>query len=230
MVNWFPLESNPEVLTTYSSSLGLKSSYVFSDLVALEDWAFAMLPGKCEAVVFLYSLSQPQREYHDNFIPPEGRDSTSSLFRVQQNVGNACGTIGVLHSIGSVRSKYSDCLEEGSWFETFFNKCEGKTGAENGALLEADEEIETKHTSAANSSANSSAQVASADSNVNEHFVAFVEHNGGVYEMDGRRGGGEGLFHGKGGLSEVVGRVCQEYMARDPSSNKFSLVALCKVD
>lgn len=126
MVNWFPLESNPEVLTTYSSSLGLKSSYVFSDLVALEDWAFAMLPGKCEAVVFLYSLSQPQREYHDNFIPPEGRDSTSSLFRVQQNVGNACGTIGVLHSIGSVRSKYSDCLEEGSWFETFFNKCEGK--------------------------------------------------------------------------------------------------------
>ena len=65
-----------------------------------------------------------------------------------------------------------------------------QTGAENGATLEADDEIETKHTSAANSSANSSAQVASADSNVNEHFVAFVEHNGGVYEMDGRRGWG----------------------------------------
>ena len=66
-----------------------------------------------------------------------------------------------------------------------------QTGAENGATLESDEEIETKHTSAANSAANSSAQVASADSNVNEHFVAFVEHNGGVYEMDGRRGGGK---------------------------------------
>ena len=46
MVNWFPLESNPEVLTTYSCSLGLKPSYQFADLIALEPWAFDMLPGK----------------------------------------------------------------------------------------------------------------------------------------------------------------------------------------
>ena len=36
------------------------------------------------------------------------------------------------------------------------------------------------------------------------------------------------MFHGKGTLSEVVGRVCQEYMKRDPESNKFSVVALCR--
>ena len=105
--------------------------------------------------MFLYSLTPPQRTYHDTFIPPSGRDSTPSLFRVQQNVGNACGTIGVLHSIGSMREKYPDCLEEGSWFEAFYAKCEGNSGASNGATLEGDGEIENKHTSAANSSANS---------------------------------------------------------------------------
>ena len=80
---------------------------------------------------------------------------------------------------------------------------------------------------------------------VDHHFVALVEVEGGLWELDGRRKGGAKLvgsiflFFGKNTYflcevgkcehEEFLGQaaaVCKEYMARDPTSLSFTVLAL----
>ena len=59
------------------------------------------------------------------------------------------------------------------------------------------------------------------------HFVAFVEHQGTLYELDGRKQ--RPIAHGpttKETLAVDVGRVVQEFMQRDPDQLNFTLLAL----
>ena len=83
---------------------------------------------------------------------------------------------------------------------------------------------------------------------VDHHFVALVEVEGGLWELDGRRKGGAKLVGsiflffwqilwqhfffcqvGKCEHEEFLGKaaaVCKEYMARDPTSLSFTVLAL----
>ena len=94
---------------------------------------------------------------------------------------------------------------------------------------------------------------------VDHHFVALVEVEGGVWELDGRRKGGAKLVGnvfsgpqfwqhfsgqnfwqhiilfkvGKCQDGEFLGKaaaVCKEYMARDPTSLSFTVLALTASD
>ena len=43
---WFPLESNPSVMTAYIRNIGVDTSTVqFHDVLSPEDWAIEMVPG-----------------------------------------------------------------------------------------------------------------------------------------------------------------------------------------
>ena len=44
--NWFPLESNPSIMTSYVQSLGVDTSvHAFHDVLSVESWAVEMVPG-----------------------------------------------------------------------------------------------------------------------------------------------------------------------------------------
>lgn len=64
--NWMPLESNPEVITSYIQGLGFDTAkYSLVDLLSTDGWAQEMIPKPVLAVFFLYPLSDNQTDYRD---------------------------------------------------------------------------------------------------------------------------------------------------------------------
>ncbi|GFZ15364.1 ubiquitin C-terminal hydrolase 3 [Actinidia rufa] len=66
---------------------------------------------------------------------------------MKQTVGNACGTIGLLHAVGNVTSEIK--LLEGSFLDRFFKSTATMDPLERAAFLEKDREMEVAHSIAA---------------------------------------------------------------------------------
>lgn len=53
--NWMPLESNPEVINSFISKMGLKTElFVFTELLSTEEWALEMIPKPVIGILLLY--------------------------------------------------------------------------------------------------------------------------------------------------------------------------------
>ena len=102
---------------------------------------------------------------------------------MRQTIGNACGTIGVIHAVGNNLHQYegmrSDC-----YFSEFFARTKNIDPDERAAYLESDDSLEAAHGSAV---AAGETECPTADDEVNLHFVALVHVDGGLYELDGRK-------------------------------------------
>jgi len=59
------------------------------------------------------------------------------------------------------------------------------------------------------------------------HFVAFIQKEGNLYELDGRK---EFPINHGGSSAETflqdAAKVCQEYMSRNPNNVNFTICAL----
>ncbi|KAL6484745.1 hypothetical protein MHYP_G00067900 [Metynnis hypsauchen] len=67
------------------------------------------------------------------------------------------------------------------------------------------------------------------DEKVDLHFIAFVNVEGDLYELDGRKP--FPIAHGKtteDSFLEDAAEVCKKFMARDPQELRFTVVALSK--
>jgi ubiquitin carboxyl-terminal hydrolase L3 len=62
---------------------------------------------------------------------------------MKQTVGNACGTIGLLHAIGNITSEIK--LSDGSFLDRFFKSTANMTPMERAKFLENDSQIEDAH-------------------------------------------------------------------------------------
>ena len=60
------------------------------------------------------------------------------------------------------------------------------------------------------------------------HFIAFVEHGGRLYELDGRKSGPVdcGEIDGNGSFLSSAAAECKAYMANDPQNLHFTMCAL----
>jgi len=67
----------------------------------------------------------------------------------------------------------------------------------------------------------------SVEEDVNTHFIAFVEKDGFLYELDGRKE--FPINHGECKPEELLSKSCLEikkFMDRDPEEIKFTLMAV----
>ncbi|RLN87461.1 hypothetical protein BBJ28_00017191, partial [Nothophytophthora sp. Chile5] len=54
---WFPLESNPEVMTAYVKKMGFPTDqFSFCDVMSTEEWALGMVPSPVVAVLMLFPI------------------------------------------------------------------------------------------------------------------------------------------------------------------------------
>lgn len=54
---WFPLESNPEVMTAYVAQLGFPTrEFRFCDVHSTDDWALEMVPTPVLGVLMLFPI------------------------------------------------------------------------------------------------------------------------------------------------------------------------------
>ena len=183
--------SNPDltrpIAPNLRRSLGLPTEIGFHDIFGFEPDLLAMVPQPVHAILLLFPITEASEKARLEHAATRTNDAASVSPRVwftRQTIGNACGTIGVLHAVANTQHEYS--IADDSWFARFFAATRTMTPVERAAHLEADDSLEHAHAGAA-SSATSSTAVPEADEEVDLHFVALVHVDGGLYELDGRK-------------------------------------------
>nr|KJB51806.1 hypothetical protein B456_008G232400 [Gossypium raimondii] len=202
---WLPLEANPDVMNQFLWGLGLPENEAeCCDVYGLEDELLAM--------------TEEERLRQDN----EKRDASCKVYFMKQTVGNACGTIGLLHGVGNVTSEIK--LQEGSYLDRFFKSTASMDPLERAAFLEKEREMEVAHSVAA------TAGETEASDNVNTHFICFSCVDGKLYELDGRKSGP--ISHGASSPSSLLqdaAKVIKGMIQKNPESLNFNVIALHKM-
>jgi len=158
----------------------------------------------------------------DASIASKGQAVSGNIFYLKQYVGNACGTVGIMHSLANNADEVQ--LEDGSTLADFIKATAGMTAEARGEELEKFNRIASAHEEVA---AEGQTAPPSADENLVTHFVAFIHKDGSLYELDGRRSGP--INHGPTtpeNLLKDSAVVCKQRMARDPTEYRFTVVAL----
>jgi ubiquitin carboxyl-terminal hydrolase L3 len=178
-------------------------------------------------LVMLYPLTDKQLDYKD---PETDIDkSNEKLWFIKQRIGNACGTIGILHSIMNlVIHKDPSLVLPGSWLEQFVNDVPVPLGPiQKAERLETDTKIAKLHDVATSSSSNQTNR-GDIDQKIITHFIAlFPSDDGTLYELDGRKDGP--IRHGSTSSETFLYDACQvvqQFMSRDPTEIRFTMLAL----
>ncbi|GER25719.1 ubiquitin carboxyl-terminal hydrolase isozyme L3 [Striga asiatica] len=218
---WLPLEANPDVMNQFIWGLGVAPDEAECyDVYGFDDELLEMVPKPVLAVLFLYPLtpqSEEERVQQDSAI----KEPSSEVYFMKQTVGNACGTIGLLHAVGNITSRIK--LVEGSYLDNFFKSTANMNPSERAAFLENDREMEVAHSVAA------TAGDTEASDDVNTHFICFTCINEQLYELDGRRAGP--ISHGAstpGTLLQDAAKVIQKIIQKNPDSINFNVIAFSK--
>ncbi|KAJ0048984.1 hypothetical protein Pint_15799 [Pistacia integerrima] len=191
---WLPLEANPDVMNQFLWGLGLPEGEAeCCDVYGLDEELLAMVPQPVLAVLFLYPIT-PQSEEERLLQANDKKEYSNDVYFMKQTVGNACGTIGLLHAVGNITSEIK--LVDGSFLDRFFKSTASLGPQERAAFLENDREMEVAHSVAA------TAGDTEASDNVDTHFICFSCVNGELYELDGRKSGP--ISHGASSPSSLL--------------------------
>nr|UOP57048.1 putative ubiquitin carboxyl-terminal hydrolase [Thecaphora frezii] len=230
-IRWVPLESNPELFTTWSHNMGLDSArFAFHDILGLEPELLQMVPQPVEAVLFLYPITAQTEEARQQedaaALEQQAAEAEGETLWFKQTIGNACGTIGLLHALSNTRAL--EAVREDSPLRRLLDQARPLVPAERAQLLASSKELESVHSATA--SAGQSAAPQSTDE-VDLHFVCFVrDRQGELVELDGRRKGplkrGVKVASQQELLSKAVEFVQQHYMTKNPDEVNFNLIAL----
>ena len=208
----------------------MSPEFQFHDVYGTDESLLSMVPEPVLAVLLLYPITAASEAFNESSEPARAASvarhsqQLSSLFYMKQTVGNACGTIGVIHALANCPS-ITSTLDPHKWLSTFLTSARPLQPDAIAALLEQDDAIEEGHQALA-SEARSDVHHASND---NLHFVALVEWGGLLVELDGRKGGP--VVHGEvgeQGLLRAAIKVVQEFMSRDPGDIRFNITALAQ--
>eukprot|EP00730_Choanoeca_flexa_P017380 TRINITY_DN8362_c0_g1_i2.p1 TRINITY_DN8362_c0_g1~~TRINITY_DN8362_c0_g1_i2.p1 ORF type:complete len:235 (+),score=54.89 TRINITY_DN8362_c0_g1_i2:533-1237(+) len=227
---WLPLESNPEVMNKFVREMGLKGDYEFTDIFGLDPELLAMVPQPVAGVLLLFPLPKDDLDFNRTQaeeISAKGQQVSDKVFYMKQTIGNACGTIGLLHCLGNNQDIVT--FDEGSYLHEYYGKVNDQTPAERGATLEQSDGIGRAHEA---SCQEGQTQAPELDAKLDLHFICFVVKDGCLYELDGRKE--FPINHGPSStesiLNDTAAVVKSQFMARSPDDLRFTLVAFAKKD
>ncbi|XP_072171634.1 ubiquitin carboxyl-terminal hydrolase isozyme L3-like [Diadema setosum] len=225
-IRWIPLESNPQVMSKFMHRIGMSDQWQFIDVIGLDDDLLMILPQPVVALVLLFPYNDKTKaftETEEKKILEDGQTVSDKLYYMKQTISNACGTIGLLHAVFNNTQTVS--LE--STLKEFRDETKDMTPEERGKKLESSETISQAHEVSAQEG---QTEPPAPEENVCLHFIALVEKEGCVYELDGRKK--FPINHGpvEESFLKSAANVCKKFMARDLSTLHFNVVALAKSD
>jgi len=156
-------------------------------------------------------------------IDTNGQIVSDKVYYMKQTVGNACGTIALLHALGNVNSDEYPSEEE-SFLKDFLQKTKDKAPEEIAEILENDEGVEEVHSEAADGG---QTRQVSLEEQVNTHFICLSHIDGHLYELDGRKN--YPINHGVSSSETLLTdacRVVKQMMERDPGELRFTMTVL----
>lgn len=187
-----------------------------------------MVPQPVKALIMCFPITaetEAAAKKEDEQVAAANLPVPAKLFYMKQTIGNACGTIAILHSLCNNTQDLPPA--EGSFLTEFMTATADMDAATRGRFLESPPEggpdIESAHQAAATEG---DSAVPAEDEEVNLHFVTFMHVDGTLWELDGRRRGP--VPHGPTtpeSLLPDAAAVIRKLIATTECLN-FSLVAL----
>ncbi|PHZ08386.1 peptidase C12, ubiquitin carboxyl-terminal hydrolase 1 [Rhizopus microsporus ATCC 52813] len=222
---WVPLEANPEIWNKIIHKNGVDPRWNYVDVYGFDPELLAMIPRPVEAMIFLFPITEAYEKFKEeeeaHLIKCEQAISPDVVF-FKQTIQNACGMIAILHSIAS----NDDELVGPGLFHDIIQEAKNMSIEERAELLENSKALAQVHSDAA---AVGQTEAPDRETDVDLHFICFIEVDNHLYELDGRK-----LFpinHGKSNdLVESSVKIMKQYIARDPTQQNYSAIALCKTD
>ena len=178
-------------MTHLIHQLGIPTTLSFHDVYSLTDTSLlSFLPRPAYALLVVFPVSSTYEKFRieeDNsreVYAGSGPDEPVVWFK--QTIGNACGLIGLLHSVcnGKARSE----IRPGSDLDKLLGEAVPLAPDARAELLYQSQALESAHADAAKKGDSTAPDAAT---KVDLHFVAFVkdEESGDLWELDGRRKG-----------------------------------------
>ncbi|XP_061648847.1 ubiquitin carboxyl-terminal hydrolase isozyme L3 isoform X2 [Phyllopteryx taeniolatus] len=147
---WLPLESNPEVMTKFVRSLGMKQSWQFGDVYGLDPDMLGMVPRPVCAVLLLFPITEKYEAFkqeEEERLKSQQQEVSTDVYFMRQTIGNACGTIGLIHAVANNLARLE--FEPNSVLKKFLELTCQMSPQERSAFLENDESIRITHESSA---------------------------------------------------------------------------------
>ncbi|XP_050440472.1 probable ubiquitin carboxyl-terminal hydrolase isoform X2 [Adelges cooleyi] len=205
--------------------MGVPDDWNMFDIYGLGEQELAMVPLPCASVIMLFPFNdayENRRNEEELLIKSKGQKVSEDLYYIKQYVGNACGTIALLHSVANNRDKIE--LKEGL-LKRFLDEGENLSPSDRGHLLEKNEEMSNAHKEVAIDGQSAAPDPADA---VPYHFVAFVCKDNSLYELDGRKF--EPINHGPSNpdsiLVDTVKVIQEKFIAPESGNIHFTLLAM----
>lgn len=122
---WLPLESNPEIFTTFASRVGrLPPEWQFVDVLGFDDDTLASISRPVAAVILLFpctdriyeARSREKRMLLEDIENGRLSPAAKKAYHLEQvsSFGNACGTIACVHSLTNAGLFACDANNESS--------------------------------------------------------------------------------------------------------------------
>lgn len=186
------LENNPEVMNHLARSLGLDDKLSFYDIYSLTDPdLLAFIPRPVYALLVIIPLTptwHEARQAEDKDKGEyEGKGPEEPVIWFKQTIGNACGSIGLVHSL--LNSGAADHIKPESVLDQIRKNALPKPMWERAKVLEDSDGFEKAHVEAAQLGDTATPAPKSGEHS-GQHFVAFTKaKNGHLWELEGDRKG-----------------------------------------
>ncbi|KAF2198694.1 ubiquitin carboxyl-terminal hydrolase [Delitschia confertaspora ATCC 74209] len=186
---WLMLENNPCVMTRLATKLGLSPELQFYDVYTLDEpELLAHIPRPVLALLVTIPLTpawdrdreaeDAEQNHYTGFGPEE------PVIWFKQTIGNACGSIGVLHS--TINGPAADFIEPDSDLAEIRRRAISLQVTERANMLYNSKPFELAHKSVEEAGDTPAIPVAGS---TGHHFVAFVKAKGKLWELEGSRKG-----------------------------------------
>ena len=228
-VNWTPLESNAEVMTEYAHALGLPEKYSLEDCLGLDEELLALVPANTRAVVLIYPYDEAREKVRDEEQQDKRQPVNGDVWYMTQLVGNACGTIALIHAIANTVPREE--LRQGSPLARFFEAAKRlETADARGRALAGSVELARVHKTHAEQGQTDHTEHVEVD----YHFVCLCRIGDKLYELDGARPSACPILHGQTSADRFVFDAAQvverEWLSRFEGVLNFGIVTLSERD
>ncbi|KAG9349552.1 hypothetical protein JZ751_027999 [Albula glossodonta] len=134
---WLPLEANPEFLR----QLGLQPSWQFGDVYGMDAELLSMVPRPVCAVLLLFPVTDKYESFRmeeEAKIKSKGQEVSPEVYFMRQTIGNACGTIGLIHAVANNQGRLD--IDPDSALRKFLMESSSLSPEEKATFLEKDED------------------------------------------------------------------------------------------
>lgn len=188
----------------------------------------AMVPQPVAALLLLFPVTdsyEAAAEEERARLEREPQQISDQVYFIRQTIANACGTIGVLHSI--LNNCHLLGVTSGPLSE-FYARTRTMSPTERCAALMRYDSIARAHDEYARQG---QTQAPPLEADVNLHYVCFVCVDGSLYELDGRKPAP--VRHGETAPERLLldaARAATDFIQRDADNLRFTAIALARAD